>query len=39
MARIRKPPFLRALAALREAFRDCKVPAAVIGGVAVTSLL
>jgi hypothetical protein len=35
MASGRRSPFLRALAALRDAFRDCKAPAAVIGGVAV----
>ena len=30
-----RSPFLRALRALRDAFRECKAPAAVIGGVAI----
>jgi len=35
MARTRKSPLLKALAALRDAFRDCESPAAVIGGLAI----
>jgi hypothetical protein len=31
----RRSPFLKALAALRDALRECKAPAAVIGGVAI----
>jgi hypothetical protein len=31
----RRSPFLKALAALHDALRECKAPAAVIGGVAI----